>query len=291
MTYTSDCCETSPTAGPIHGVGIGLRSQHYRYILANKPSTPWLEALTDNYMGDGGQPLGYLEQIRSLYPITFHGVGMSLGSPGAVNKAYLRRLKERIRQFEPVWVSDHTSWSACHRHNSNELLPLPYTEEGISHMAGKIAEAQDFLGERLLIENVSCYVEFRDSQMPEWEFINGIADEADCHILLDINNIYVNAFNNDCQADDFIQGISPERIREIHLAGYEDRKTHLLDTHGQEVHQPVWDLYLRAVERLGPIPTLIEWDTDVPEYPILQQQAGIAEGIISMSSKSHAHAA
>lgn len=287
----SGYCENSPSTSVIHGVGIGLRSQHYRHILTNKPATPWLEALTDNYMADGGQPLDYLEQIRNHYPVTFHGVGMSLGSPGPLDKSYLQRLKERIRQFEPVWVSDHLSWSAYHRHNSNELLPLPYTEEGISHMARKITEAQDFLGERLLVENVSCYVEFRDSQMSEWEFVNGIADEADCHILLDINNIYVNACNNSTQADDFVQGINPERIREIHLAGYEDRHTHLLDTHGEAIHQPVWDLYRQAIERLGPVPTLIEWDTNIPEYETLQQQALVAEGIVSASSRAHAHAA
>ena len=291
MTCLSERCETSPSTGAINGVGVGLRSQHYQYVLNHRPATPWFEALTDNYMGDGGQPLNYLEQVRNHYPITFHGVGMSLGSPNPVNKSYLQRLKERIRQFEPAWISDHLSWSAYHRHNSNELLPLPYTEESISHMAGKIAEAQDFLGERLLIENVSCYVEFKDSQIPEWEFINNIAEKADCYILLDINNIYVNAVNNNCQADDFIQNINPERIREIHLAGYEDQHTHLLDTHGQEVHQPVWDLYLQVINRLGAVPTLIEWDTDIPEYGILQQQANIAENIISTSSASHAHAA
>jgi len=268
----------------IQGVGIGLRSQHYQHILDTKPDTPWFEILTDNYMGDGGQPLDYLEKIRADYPLTFHGVGMSLGSDGPLNMSYMKKLKALKQRFQPNWISDHLCWSASGKHTSNELLPLPYTEEAIRHLAGKIGQAQDFLGERLLLENVSSYVAYRDSTATEWAFINAIVDEADCHTLFDVNNIYVNACNHGFDARDFIDGINAEHIREIHLAGYDDQETHLLDTHGQPVHPPVWSLYERAIQKLGPIPTLIEWDTDIPEYAVLQNEAQQAEDILNKAA-------
>lgn len=277
---------------PIQGVGIGLRAQHYQHILNTKPDTPWFEALTDNYMGDGGQPLDYLEKVRANYPVTFHGVGMSLGSAGDLNQDYMQCLKLLKERFQPTWISDHLCWSASGKHTSNELLPLPYTEEAIMHMAGKIRQAQDYLGERILVENVSSYIAYKDSAMTEWEFINAIADEADCHTLFDVNNIYVNARNHGFDAQDFIDGINAERIREIHLAGYDDQGTHLLDTHGRPVHPPVWSLYERAIQKLGPVPTLIEWDTDIPEFSILQREANKADDILSaITEQDNANAA
>ena len=273
---------------PIQGVGIGLRSQHYQHILNNRPHTPWFEVLTDNYMGDGGQPLDYLEKIRKDYAVTFHGVGMSLGSDGPLNMDYMQKLKALKQRFHPAWVSDHLCWSASGRHASNELLPLPYTEEAIRHMANKIQQAQDYLGDRMLIENVSSYIAYKDSSISEWEFINAVADEADCYTLFDVNNIYVSARNHDFDAQDYIDGIDSSRVREIHLAGYEDQGTHLLDTHGQPVHQPVWSLYEQAINKLGPIPTLIEWDTDIPAFSILQGEADKAVAILNSLDNANA---
>lgn len=268
-------------ANSIQAVGVGLRSQHYQLVANTLPDAPWLEVLTDNYMGDGGQPLHYLEKIRAHYPITFHGVGMSLGSSGPLDAAYMQKLMALKQRFQPAWISDHLCWSAFGEHTSNELLPLPYTDEALRHIAAKIRQAQDYLGERILIENVSSYVEFKDSNMQEWEFINAVADEADCYILFDVNNVYVNARNHSFDAQHFIDGIDGARVREIHLAGYEDHRTHLLDSHSRPVHAPVWQLYAAAIRRLGAVPTLIEWDSEVPEFDVLQAEADKATAILN----------
>ncbi|TNG01492.1 MAG: DUF692 domain-containing protein [Gammaproteobacteria bacterium] len=267
----------SPLSDTIQGIGIGLRSQHYQYILNNKPSTPWFEVLTDNYMGDGGQPLDYLEKIRVNYPVTFHGVGMSLGSAGPLNMDYMRRLKSLMDRFEPAWVSDHACWNASGKHYSHDLLPLPYTDEAVRLLANKILQVQDFLGEQIIIENVSSYVEFSHSSKTEWQFLNAVIEEADCGLLFDVNNIYVNTINHNQNAEEFIENINSNRIKEIHLAGYEDHGSHLLDTHGYPVHDPVWTLYRLAIESFGNIPTLIEWDTDIPDFRILEEEARKAE--------------
>jgi len=273
---------------PIKGVGIGLRSQHYQHILDTRPDTPWFEVLIDNYMGAGGQPLDYMERVRADYPVTFHGVGMSLGSDGPLNMAYMKRLREIKHRFQPAWISDHLCWSTSGKHTSNELLPLPYTEEAIRLVADKTQQAQDFLGERLLIENVSSYIAYKDSAMSEWDFVNAVANEADCNTLLDINNIYVSAHNHGFDAQDYLDGIDAKRVREIHLAGYEDQGTHLLDTHGRPVHQPVWSLYEQAINKLGQIPTLIEWDNDIPAFGVLQGEADKATIILNRSDNAYA---
>ncbi len=262
---------------PPYGVGIGLRSTHYQHILEHRPNTPWFEVLTDNYMGDGGLPLHYLEQVRQHYPITFHGVGLSLGSTDALNQDYLKRLKQRINEFQPAWVSDHLSWSVHGQHHVHDLLPLPYTDESLQHLIKRISQVQDYLGQQLVVENASTYLEFNDSQMSEAEFVCAIAEGADCKILLDINNIYVSAYNHGFDAHEYVLKIPPQRVQEIHLAGYSDEGTHLLDTHGALVHEPVWDLYEKALIHLGDVPTLIEWDTDIPEYSVLEAEAHKAE--------------
>ena len=274
--------------GPIQSIGIGLRSQHYQDILKNRPTVPWFEALTDNYLGDGGQPLAYLEQIRAEYPITLHGVGMSLGSFEPLNFDYLKKVKNLNDRMQPAWLSDHLCWSASGGHYSHDLLPLPYTEEAIKHMSTRIAQAQDFLGQQLVIENVSSYVSFAASEVTEWEFLIAVVDQADCMLLLDINNIYVSARNHNFNPETYLSAIPAKRVREIHLAGYEDQGTHLLDTHGEPVHQHVWTLYEKALGQLGPIPTLIEWDTNIPTFQQLLEEARKAEQIFSSPGRQDA---
>ncbi len=270
--------------GSIRGIGIGLRSQHYREILENLPSVPWFEVLTDNYLGEGGQPLVYLERVRAEYPVTFHGVGMSLGSCEPLNLDYLGKVKALAQRIQPAWISDHLCWSASGGHYSHDLLPLPYTKEAIRHMATRIAQAQDVLGCRLVVENVSGYVSFADSEMSEWEFLVAVVEQADCDILLDINNIYVSACNHGFDAEHYLNAIPKQRVREMHLAGYEDQGTHLLDTHGLPVHEPVWRLYEKALRRLDQVPTLIEWDTDIPPFHCLLQEADKARYIFEKTS-------
>ena len=275
-------------SGPIQGIGIGLRSQHYQDILNNRPKVSWFEALTDNYLGDGGQPLAYLEQIRADYPITLHGVGMSLGSFEPLNLDYLKKVKNLKNRMQPAWLSDHLCWSASGGYYSHDLLPLSYTEEAAKHISTRIVQAQDFLGEQLVIENVSSYVSFAASEMTEWEFLIAVVDRADCMLLLDINNIYVSAHNHGFSPEAYLNAIPAQRVREIHLAGYEDQGTHLLDTHGKPVHQPVWALYEKALSQLGPIPTLIEWDTNIPPLQQLLEEAQKAERIFSSPGRQDA---
>lgn len=266
---------------PLTGVGIGLRSQHYQDILKHSPDIPWFEALSDNYMNDGGLPLYYLEQIRQHYPITFHGVGMSLGATDPLNEEYLTRLKGLIARFEPVYVSDHLCWSSHSGLYANDLLPMPYTQEAVRHIAERILRVQDFLGRRILIENVSSYVSYTQSVMEEVDFLTEVVGQADCDLLCDVNNIYVSAKNHHYDPLVYLSKLPADRIKEFHLAGYEDMGTHLLDTHGARVHEPVWALYQEALKRFGPIPTLIEWDTDIPDFDVLVQEQSRAKDFMS----------
>lgn len=261
------------SASPIRGAGLGLRTPHYRYIEEHKPDVPWFEVLIDNYIADGGLPLYHLEQIRKDYPVTFHGVSMSLGSTDPLNMKYLKRLKQRCKEFAPTHISDHLCWTSFGGQHAHELLPLPYTDEAIQHVIDRIRVVQDFLGQQILIENVSSYLSYNHSVMKEWEFLSAIADEADCLILLDVNNIYVSACNHHENAIDYLNHIPIHKVKEIHLAGYEDMGSHLLDTHGQAVHPPVWRLYQQTLNRFGCVPTLIEWDNNIPEFEVLLAEA------------------
>ena len=270
----------SPPHTTISGVGVGFRSNHFEYIEKNKPDIPWFEVLIDNYMMDDSSSLYYLDKVAQHYPLTFHGVGLSLGSTDKLNKAYLAKLKNLIDEFNPVYVSDHLCWTSVNGYHSHDLLPMPYTDEAIKQLVFHIKEAQDFLERRILIENVSSYLNFKDSVMQEWDFLKVISEEADSNILLDINNIYVSGINHNVDAIEYLKNIPVERVKEMHLAGYTDMGTHLLDTHGEAVHQPVWDLYQQAISMFGAIPTLIEWDNDIPEFDILAAEAKKAEAIL-----------
>ena len=273
---TLNVCSQRPTS-LTKGAGIGLRSIHYQYIITQKPNVNWFEVISDNYLGEGGLPLYYLEKIRQNYPINLHGVGLSLGSTDPLSQTYLNRIKQLAARIEPDWVSEHLSWISVNGHYLNDLIPLLYTEEVLENVAARILQVQDFLGRQILIENPSPYLTFTDSTMTEWEFVERLVKKADCYLLLDVNNVYVNAINNGFDPLNYLEGIPENRVKEIHLAGYEERENYLLDTHGYPVHPPVWELYQAALARFGAIPTLIEWDTDIPSFEVLMAQANKAE--------------
>ena len=276
----------APLHTTISGVGVGLRASHFKYIEKNRPEIPWFEVLIDNYMMAAGSSLYYLQSAAEAYPVTFHSVGMSLGSTDKLNLNYLSKLKHLINRFKPVYVSDHLCWTSVNGYHSHDLLPLPYTDEAIRLLIKHIQQTQDFLERRILIENVSSCLTFKDSAMQEWEFLTVVAEEADCDILLDINNIYVSAVNNKIDATAYLKHIPVERVKEMHLAGYTDMGTYLLDTHGEAVHEPVWELYEKALDKFGGIPTLIEWDNDIPEFSVLETEATKAS-IIMQQVKDH----
>lgn len=264
--------------------GIGLRAAHYRDVLETRPAVGWLEVHSENYFGAGGKPLHYLEQIRSHYPLSLHGVGLSMGTTDPLNGAHLDKLKGLIRRFEPALVSEHVSWGSVGGRYHDDLLPLPYTEEALEHMVERVGQVQDYLGRQILVENVYSYLEYRVSTLTEWEFISELARRAGCGLLLDVNNIYVNARNHDFKADTYLAAIPGDLVQEIHLAGFtintfEDGEI-LIDTHSRPVCAEVWALYRQALQRFGPVPTLIEWDAELPPLPVLLSEARQADTIM-----------
>ncbi len=261
--------------------GIGLRAPHYDDVIESHPDVGWLEVHSENYFGAGGPPLRYLEQARQFYPVSLHGVGLSLGSTDPLNREHLRRLKRLVEFIEPGLVSEHLCWSSVDGRHLNDLLPLPYTEEAIAHVVPRIIEVQEFLGRRILIENLSSYLQYRHSVLPEWEFLAAVAERADCGILLDVNNIYVSARNHGFDPADYLRAIPAGRVHEIHLAGhtvkrYDDGEI-LIDTHNGRVAEAVWSLYRTAIKDIGARPTLIEWDSDLPTLEVLVQEAHTAQ--------------
>ena len=260
--------------------GIGLRAPHYSDILSGRPATGWFEAHSENYFGDGGQPLHYLEQVRSLYPLSLHGVGLSLGSADALDREHLRKLQSLVRRFEPALVSEHLSWGAVSGSHLNDLLPLPCTEEALRVVSAHVRQTQDVLSRQILIENISAYLQYRHSTMAEEDFIAALVSETGCGILLDVNNLYVNAINHGIDALAYLDRIPASAVMEIHLAGFDSAGGMLIDTHGREVAEPVWGLYRHALARFGPTPTLVEWDTDIPALSVLLEQAGRAQRML-----------
>ncbi|TAM44535.1 MAG: DUF692 domain-containing protein [Gammaproteobacteria bacterium] len=264
--------------------GIGLRAPHYRDVTETPPDVGWLEVHSENYFGDGGAPLHYLERARVHYPVSLHGVGLSLGSADPLNREHLRKLQQLIARIEPGLVSDHLSWSSIDGRYLNDLLPLPYTEEALDHIVARIVETQEFLGRRILVENPSSYLRYRHSTIPEWEFLTAAAERADCDILLDVNNVYVSACNHGFDPRVYLRAIPADRVQEIHLAGHtvkhhEDGDI-LIDTHNTRVCDVVWELYRETVARLGLRPTLIEWDSDLPALAVLVEEAAMADRIL-----------
>jgi uncharacterized protein (UPF0276 family) len=264
---------------PFLGFGLGLRTEHYNDILETKPNIDWFEALSENYMIPGGKPLQYLDRIRENYPVVLHGVSLSIGSTTALDENYLRDLRKLVDRVQPAWISDHLCWTGVHGQNMHDLLPLPYTEETALHVAERVGIVQDYLGRQILLENVSSYASYVDSTMSEWEFINLIAQKADCLLLLDVNNIYVSSYNHQFDAKTFIDGIPKNRVQQIHLAGHSNQGDYIIDTHDAPVIDPVWDLYGHALSRFGAVSTMIERDDQMPELHELVQELQIARDI------------
>lgn len=267
--------------------GIGLRADHYREVLETMPAVGWFEVHSENYFGAGGLPLHYLEQVRAEYPISLHGVGLSLGSADPLNPEHLRRLKSLVDRFAPGLVSEHLCWSSIGGRYLNDLVPLPYTEEALGHVAARVSEVQEILGRRILVENVSSYLEYLESSIPEWKFLREVARRSGCGILLDVNNIYVSARNHGFDPRQYLRSIPGELVEEIHLAGFTVNRFEggelLIDTHDQPVADEVWRLYALAIERFGRKPTLIEWDTHLPPLEVLLAEADKAERILEMN--------
>lgn len=258
---------------PFLGFGLGLRKQHYGYVLEHRPPVDWFEILSENYMVPGGRPLHMLDRVRADYPLVMHGVSMSIGSADDLDLDYLRQLKGLAARIEPGWISDHLCWTGVGGHNAHDLLPLPYTEEALRHVAERIARVQDFLGRRIAIENVSSYMTFRHSHLSEWEFVAAVSEAADCGILLDVNNIFVSAFNHHFDALAYLDAVPRQRVWQFHLAGHSDFGSYLLDTHDHPIRPEVWALYEEACRRFGPVSTLIERDDNIPELPELLAEA------------------
>ncbi len=260
--------------------GIGLRSPHYRDVLETRPAVGWLEVHSENFFCDGGQPLYTLEQARACYPLSLHGVGLSLGSTDDLNREHLGKLKKLADRFEPGLISEHLCWCSAAGRYLNDLLPLPYTEEALAVVSSNLCRAQDYLGRPILIENVSSYLRFSHSTIPEWEFVAEAAARSGCGILLDVNNIHVNAVNHGFDARRYLEAIPVEAVGEMHLAGFDSNGDCLIDTHGKPVADAVWALYRLAVQRFGRVPTLIEWDTDIPPLAVLLEEACKADAIL-----------
>ncbi len=261
------------------GHGIGLRPKHFSQLLGERPRVAWLEAVSENYLAKGGRPVAVLEKVRRDVPVALHGVSLSIGAAGPLDEQYLSSLAALVARVEPVIVSDHLCWGSHGGRYGHDLWPLPYTEEAVLHVAGRIAQVQDRLQQQILIENVSSYVSYRESSMPEWEFVRRIAEKADCGILLDINNIYVSGKNHGFDPIDYLDGIPADRVGQFHLAGHMDKGTWLLDSHDAPVPDPVWSLYRAALRRYGRVPALVEWDDHIPPLEVLLAESGKAEQI------------
>jgi len=276
----SDVPMTSRHDLPI-AAGIGLRSPHLAHVQAERPPVAWFEVHSENYFADGGPALAAIDRIRADYPLSLHGVGLSLGSTDPLDRPHLDKLAKLIARVEPALVSEHLCWSGVAGLHFNDLLPLPFTGEALTHVCSRVAEVQDYLGRQIAVENVSAYVAFDDSTMPEWEFVAAVVRRTGCKLLLDVNNVYVNAVNHGFDADGYLAAMPREAIAEIHLAGFDPTGPCLIDTHGARVAPEVWALYRRTIARIGPRPTLIEWDIDIPEFSVLEAEAAMAAAILA----------
>jgi uncharacterized protein (UPF0276 family) len=265
------------------GFGLGLRTTHYPDYLREKQPLDWLEIITDNFLGDGGKPLTMLERIRQDYPLAMHGVAMSIGGTDPLDLDYLKQVKTLAQRIDPLWVSDHLCWTGHYHHRLHDLYPLPYTDEAARHVIERILQAQEVLGRRLVIENVSSYIDFAASAQTEWEFLTYVAEEADCLLLVDVNNIYVSSVNQGFDAWTYLQGLPAQRVQQIHLAGHTDNGDHLVDTHDHPVCDAVWQLYAQACALYGPVAIMIERDDHIPPLPDL-----LAELNLARQTRSHA---
>lgn len=265
------------------GYGLGLRAAHYDEILQTHPAVDWFEILSENYLIAGGKPLYYLDCVREHYPLVMHGVSLSIGSTNPLNLDYLQALKTLALRVEPKWISDHLCWTGVGEINTHDLLPLPYTEESLRHVAERVSAVQDFLGRRILLENVSSYINYKQSEMSEWEFIAALAEKADCLLLLDINNVYVSSINHHFDPHLYIDCVPLDRVQQFHIAGHRNCGTHIIDTHDEAVAPAVWELYAYACRRFGAVSTMIERDDHIPPLSELMQELAYARHIATQS--------
>ena len=261
------------------GFGLGLRPEHYEEIAANPGRVGWFEALSENYMVPGGRPMHWLDRIRRDHPMALHGVSLSIGSIDPLDDGYLTDLKALADRVQPLWISDHLCFTGLRGTNMHDLLPLPYTEEALNHVAERVSRVQDRLGRRLMLENVSSYVTYAASELSEWDFIAELSRRADCDILLDVNNVYVSAFNHEFDARAFLRAMPRERVRQFHLAGHTHKGSHIIDTHDHPIVPDVWALYAEAVKLFPDVPTMIERDADIPPYEELLAELDVARRV------------
>ncbi len=273
--------EGARLAGEGLRAGVGLRAVHHAEIAARGADVGWFEAHTENYFARGGPPRQYLAKVRANYPLSLHGVGLSLGSTDPIDRTHLEQTARLVHEFEPALVSEHLSWGSVGGRFTNDLLPLPFTEEALRHMIARVGEVQDFLRRAILIENVSSYLQFAQAQLTEWEFLSALARQSGCALLLDVNNIHVSAMNHGFDPYRYLDNIPRAAVREIHLAGHSVNcvagREILIDTHATPVCAAVWALYGAALERFGTVPTLIEWDADIPALDVLVAEAHVAD--------------
>ena len=266
-------------AVPDLGHGVGLRRDHFTRVTAAATAVDWFEVISENFMAKGGRPLSVLDRVRRDYPVVLHGVSLSIGSTDPLDFDYLDQLKALAERVEPAWVSDHLCWTGVGGHNAHDLLPLPYTEEALAHVVARVTAVQDYLGRQIALENVSTYLSFAGSTLPEWEFLAQVATRADCGILLDVNNVYVSAANHGFDPETYLAAMPPERVWQVHLAGHTDGGGHLLDTHSRHVCEEVWELYRIATRRIGAVSSLVEWDEDIPDWDTLEAESLRARGV------------
>ena len=271
---------------PNLGFGVGLRSVHFRTILADSPPVDWFEIISENFMDSGGRPRYVLDQIAERYPVVMHGVSLSIGSTAPLDFEYLKKLKLLARGIGAVWISDHLCWTGVAGINAHDLLPVPLNEATLDHVVQRIRTVQDFLERQLVLENPSTYVAFTDSTISEWEFLRRMAEAADCGLLLDVNNVYVSSVNHDFDPVEYIASLPHQRVIQIHLAGHTNHGTHLIDTHDGPVIEPVWELYRLAHRLTGGAATLLEWDAKIPDFPVLQAEVFKARDCIAAQSIS-----
>lgn len=275
----------SSTLSLPNGAGIGLRGQHVPEVIQHLPDIPWFEILADNHLAEGGLIPHQLTAVRSSYPVTFHCVGMSIAGIDPLDMKYLQRIKDLAERFEPAWISDHLCFTQFAKHQYHDLLPFPYSEKSLIHVGERVRRIQDYLGRVLVVENVSTYLQYRASTMSEGEFLKALCQLTGCEILLDVNNAYVNQVNHGIDAREFIRSLPTEHIREIHLAGFEDKGEYLIDAHNNRVADTVWALYEYLLRTHGETATLIEWDNDIPSFDVLKEEARHAQHILDVSEK------
>jgi len=270
---------TANLLAPSLGFGLGARPAHYDDLLLRSTDIDWLEALTENYLVPGGKPLHYLHRLSERYPVVLHGVSLSIGGSDALDREYLKQVRTLASDVDARWISDHLCWTGVDGVNLHDLMPVPFTGEALRHIAARIRDVQDFLGRRILIENVSSYLSYRDDEMTEWEFLGELTHEADCLILLDINNVYVSSVNHGFDALEYLRNIPTERVQQFHLAGHSNMGTHLVDTHDAPVADAVWELYTAAVRRFGAASPMIERDANIPDLTELVNELNKARDI------------